>query len=71
MQVRLHPHLIIMGDFNDYPSDKALHKVLCGRGDLRNLMEDMEEGTYRYRGEWGIFDQFLISENMLAKKKKT
>jgi len=69
MQVRLHPHLIIMGDFNDYPSDKALHKVLCGRGDLRNLMEDMEEGTYRYRGEWGIFDQFLISENMLAKKE--
>ena len=69
MQVRLHPHLIIMGDFNDYPSDKALNKVLCGRGDLRNLMEDMEEGTYRYRGEWGIFDQFLISENMLAKKE--
>ena len=68
MQVRQHPYLIIMGDFNDYPSDKALRKVLCGKGDLVNLMEGMEEGTYRYHGEWGIFDQFLLSRNMLAKK---
>jgi len=69
MSVRLHPHLIIMGDFNDAPSDKALRKVLCGKGDLVNLMEGMEEGTYRYRGEWGIFDQFLVSENVKAKKQ--
>ena len=69
MHVRQHPYLIIMGDFNDYPSDKSLRKVLCGKGDLLNLMAGMAEGTYRYRGEWGIFDQFLVSENLLAKNK--
>ena len=69
MQVRQHPHLIIMGDFNDYPSDKSIRQVLCGKGDLVNLMEGMKEGTYRYRGEWGIYDQFLVSRNMLTKNK--
>ena len=66
MLVRQHPYFIIMGDFNDYPSNKSLKQVLCGKGDLVNLMSDMKEGTYRYRGEWVIFDQFIISENMLA-----
>ena len=67
IQVRQHPHLIIMGDFNDYPSNKSMKHVLCGKGDLVNLMEGMKQGTYRYRGEWGIFDQFLVSENISAK----
>ena len=67
MEVRQHPYLIIMGDFNDYPTDKSMKEVLCGKGDLQNLMQGMEAGTYRYRGEWGIFDQFLVSENISAK----
>ena len=69
MHIRQHPYLIIMGDFNDYPSNKSLRKVLCGKGDLLNLMADMAGGTYRYRGEWGMFDQFLVSKNVLAKNK--
>lgn len=67
--VRQKPHLIIMGDFNDNPNSKSMKNVLCGKGDLQNLMSDMQDGTYRYRGEWGIFDQFLVSENMKAKNK--
>ena len=67
MEVRQHPYLIIMGDFNDYPTDKSMKEVLCGKGDLQNVMQGMEAGTYRYRGEWGIFDQFLVSENISAK----
>lgn len=69
VQVRQHPYLIIMGDFNDYPSDKSLREVLCEKGDLVNLMEGMKKGTYRYRGEWGVFDQFLVSRSVLAKNK--
>lgn len=67
--VRQKPHFIIMGDFNDNPNSKSMKNVLCGKGDLQNLMSDMQDGTYRYRGEWGIFDQFLVSENMKAKNK--
>ena len=68
-QVRQHPYLIIMGDFNDSPSDKSLRKVLCGKGDLVNLMKGMKDGTYRYRGEWGIYDQFIVSANVPVKRK--
>lgn len=68
MKVRQRPHLIIMGDFNDYPMDKSVRKVLCSEKTLRNLMKDKKEGTYRYRGEWGILDQFIVSDTMLKKK---
>ena len=68
MKVRKHPHILIMGDFNDYPTNKSMKKVLCADGGLRNLMKDKKEGTYRYRGEWGILDQFIVSESLLKKK---
>ena len=45
-----------------------MKKVLCADGGLRNLMKDKKEGTYRYRGEWGILDQFIVSESLLKKK---
>ena len=69
MQIRQHPYLIIMGDFNDSPSNKSLRKVLCGKGDLVNLMKGMKKGTYRYRGEWEIYDQFIVSGNVLSIRK--
>ena len=68
MKVRKHPHILIMGDFNDYPTNKSMKKVLCADGGLRNLMKDKKEGTYRYRGEWGILDQFIVSKTLLKKK---
>ena len=64
MDVRMNPYLVIMGDFNDYPTNRSLKEVLCGDDKLRNLMKGMKGGTYRYRGEWGILDQFLVSENV-------
>ena len=67
MQVREKPYVIVMGDFNDYPTDKSMKK-LCSDGHLRNLMKGKKDGTYRYRGEWGILDQFLVSDNMLKRK---
>lgn len=68
MQIRKYPHVIIMGDFNDTPTDQSIKKVLCSEGCLRNLMKDKKEGTYRFRGEWEILDQFIVSETLLDKK---
>jgi len=73
MLVRRHPHVLIMGDFNDYPTDKSMAQVLeaspvynkVKANKLYNLMHGVGEGTYRYRGEWGIFDQFVVSGSML------
>ena len=67
MRFRKRPHVLVMGDFNDYPTDKSMEK-LCLDGKLRNLMKGKKGGTYRYRGEWGILDQFLVSERLLKKK---
>jgi predicted extracellular nuclease len=68
MNVRTNPYLIIMGDFNDYPTNRSLKETLCGDGKLTNLMQGKKEGTYRFRGEWGMLDQFLVSENLLKKE---
>jgi len=64
-------HVIIMGDFNDYPPNNSLNKVLrAGFEESRpliNLMWEKDkfgEGTYNYRGDWGCLDQFIVSSNM-------
>ena len=28
-------------------------------------MDGKQDGTYRYKGEWGILDQMIVSGNML------
>ena len=66
--------VIIMGDFNDYPSSRSVSEVLGAvpvSGDsvsiakLYNLMAGKQGGTYRYKGEWGMLDQFIVSGSML------
>ena len=67
LEVRNHPHIILMGDFNDYPTDKSM-KRLCSGKRLHNLMKGKKGGSYRYRGEWGMLDQFIVSGSLLKKK---
>ena len=67
VQVRQHPYLIVMGDFNDYPTDRLTDRLADTKASLRNLMKGMPGGTYRYRGEWGIFDQFFVSAEVPVK----
>lgn len=63
--------IIAMGDFNDHPDNKSMTEVMDsdpeGLGPLRNLaftFHQSGEGTYNYKGEWGMLDQFLISKNV-------
>ena len=58
--------IIVMGDFNDNPSAKSIHKLKDI--DLYNPMEKLltgDSGTLNYRGKWNLFDQILISNNFL------
>ncbi len=78
-----HPsaNILIMGDFNDYPSNKSLlvdlHAMPPSKepliGNLYNLMLPLEGipglGTNKQQAEWGIIDQLLISSNLLSKTK--
>jgi len=72
-------NIVIMGDFNDYPSNKALFTDLQAldpqkktqEGKLYNLMLPMEGipgvGTNKQQSEWGILDQLILSGNLLGK----
>lgn len=62
---RSFPHVIVMGDFNDYPEDESL--TMLYPYDLHNLTKGKRPGTYKYKGSWGIFDQILVSGSLLSK----
>lgn len=76
MSVRTSPYLIIMGDFNDYPSNRSLTQVLEavqpeGTAEpykLYNLMDGKPGGTYKYRGKWGVLDQLVVSGTLLGEQ---
>ena len=73
--------IIVMGDMNDDPMDESMavalkarkHIIEVGAGEFYNpwweLLEDKQIGTLLYRGKWNLFDQIVLSQNLLGKKK--
>ncbi len=63
--------VIIMGDFNDNPTDESLTALSTAKKNqpkLINLMKPLyEKGnfTLKYKGENDIFDQFIVSQNLM------
>ena len=80
-QVRQHPQIILMGDFNDYPTNKSVRQVLQAERtpaspasihtkQLYHLFagkaaDRKEYGSYKYRGEWGFLDHIIVSGSLL------
>ncbi len=68
-------NVIVMGDFNDTPTNKSMHQVLRAKGqhelqsgDLVNLLieeQKHDKGTIVYRGDWQVFDQLIVSQGLL------
>ncbi|TLX70434.1 endonuclease [Labilibacter sediminis] len=63
-------NMIIMGDFNDNPTDESMQKVIS-EVPLQNLSVkpgslNNSTGTLKHRFEWNIFDQFIVSKEMLS-----
>jgi predicted extracellular nuclease len=61
---------LIMGDFNDYPNNESLDKILV-KDDLLNLMSTSQvsgKGSYNYRGKWNWLDQIIISKEISSFK---
>lgn len=64
--------ILIMGDFNDHPSNESVAKVLCSR-DLVNLAAPLDSagnGSYKYKGHWGMLDQMIVTKNLALKLDK-
>ena len=80
-----HANIIIMGDFNDEPTDKSIKEILRTKGDTINI-NDLDlfnvmfkkkmknEWTYFYKYNFitqkYLFDQFIISPNLIKTHKQ-
>jgi hypothetical protein len=75
--------IVIMGDMNDDPMDESMSKALGARkeiadvevGGLYNPWWDTLQvkgmGTLTYRGKWNLFDQIVVSSNLLGDDRST
>ncbi len=72
--------IVIIGDFNDEPTNKSLYQVLNAGNNQRsnnnkvlyNLMYDKSVngmGSYNFRGNWNMLDNIIISQSLLKNKK--
>lgn len=58
-------NIILTGDFNDEPHDESLtHLVNSSDSSLINISRYLE-GTLKYQAVWSVFDQFVVSSNIL------
>jgi len=68
--------IVIIGDFNDEPTNKSIHEVLNAtnnqfsknKKELYNLLYDKHlfgYGTYNYKGDWNMIDNIIVSQALL------
>lgn len=63
-------HILVMGDFNDDPQDESVQKL--SSSGLFNPMETLltnARGTTKHKGRWNLFDQILMSYDLLQYRK--
>jgi endonuclease/exonuclease/phosphatase family metal-dependent hydrolase len=73
------PKIIIVGDFNDQPTDKSMYDFLGAKrldeepidSNLYNLSYfwgGEKKGTLKYQMQWSVFDQIIVSGTLLNTK---
>ena len=74
--------VMVIGDMNDDPTDKSMKDILSAKGDIDNVGDgDMYNpwydilvkqgtGTLSYRGSWNLFDQIVMTPNMVNRNGK-
>lgn len=78
-QVRTGPstHVLVMGDFNDTPTDRSI-RVGLGAGctptaelvDLMCVDQPTGHGSHQYQGEWAYLDQFMVDRTLAGRVVK-
>lgn len=78
--LRQYPQLLIMGDFNDYPTSRSIKKIIQAETLIpgntpcnnqlyhllaRKAQKEKNYGSYKYQGEWGLLDHLIVSGNLL------
>lgn len=66
--------IIIMGDFNDQPENRSITNLVSVRASSSNDslafvnlagLWSGETGSYKYRGQWYMFDQIIVSRSLI------
>jgi endonuclease/exonuclease/phosphatase family metal-dependent hydrolase len=76
--------ILIMGDMNDDPDDKSMASCLGNfrnKEDVKastdlynpwwNILRKKGAGTLKYKGKWNLFDQIVLSGNLLGNDRST
>lgn len=69
--------VLVMGDMNDDPMDKSMTEGLGAKGEkwevaenemynpFYNYLDRINAGTLMYRGKWNLFDQIVVTPNLI------
>ncbi len=72
--------IFVMGDMNDDPTNRSMHEALGGKEEIAmvgendmynpwyNILAKQGTGTLMYQGSWNLFDQILLTPNLLNPK---
>jgi len=73
--------LILTGDFNDDPDNNSLTQILRADTSFSEInltklyslsyqhKDINRRGTLKYKGKWNVFDQFIVSGNLISDKE--
>ncbi len=74
--------VFVMGDMNDDPTNKSMKDILSARPEIKdvkdgdmynpwyNLLVKQGTGTLTYQGSWNLFDQIVMTPNVLDRNGK-
>ncbi|MCR4851971.1 MAG: endonuclease/exonuclease/phosphatase family protein [Prevotella sp.] len=74
--------IFVMGDMNDDPTNKSMTKELSCKSEIKdtrdgdmynpwyNVLVKKGTGTLVYDGSWNLFDQIVMTPNLLDRKQK-
>jgi len=78
IRIRKNANIVIMGDFNDEPSNRSISQVLQAqpvskdivKRNLYGLFSSFEKidntGSYKYQRQWNMLDQIIVSGNLIT-----
>lgn len=71
--------VLVMGDMNDDPTNKSMYECLSAKPEISevgpddmynpwyNILVKEGTGTLQYQGKWNLFDQIIMTPNLLNK----
>lgn len=76
----INANIVVMGDFNDNPANISVAEVLMAKRDMLEMQDQdlfnlhyryhlEHKGTLVHQGLWDLFDQIIVSKNMLKEAR--